>query len=234
MELKAMTRTAILPPIDQSFVREVAALTKEGKKLSDAFADLTEHILLFAREFKRLWDKARKLDRADRGEHHNLLRDELAKIIGTSNKSIRSRWILIGAHATKLINYKDDLPPNRDGLYEIALALENEQPVNQWVRQKHITADSSVREVRWLRRSKKRKKGRHTNPSEPPRSVMRSLPAAITLSFETYGAAAQALQPLLLSDDVEFKVSGDKAFEHAIRERLQDDQDYEKATSHLS
>lgn len=229
-----MQRTAILAPIDRSFLSEVAALAKEGKKLSDAYSDLTEQMLLFAQDFKRLWDRAQKLDGNDRGEHHNHLHDALAKILETSNKSIRSRWIMIGSHAKKLIHYKDNLPPYRDSLYEIALALEDEKPVVQWVKQKQITADSSVREVKSLRDSTRRRKRRSSKPSDPSRSVARSHSATITLSFETYGAAAQALQALLLSDAVDFKLSADKAFEHAVREELQNDRDYEKAKSRIS
>jgi hypothetical protein len=42
------------------------------------------------------------------------------------------------------------------------------------------------------------------------------------------------LRTLLLTDTVEFKLLADKAFEHAIREKLQDDRDYKNAKSHFS
>lgn len=229
-----MSRTAILAPMDRSFLHEVAALSKEGGKLSEAYSLLAERMLLFAQDFKRLWDKAQKLDGVDNGEHQKHLKDALARVIETSDKSIRSRWIMIGSHAKKLINLKDNLPPYRDSLYEIALALEDEKPVTQWVKQKQITADSSFREIKSLRGPKKRRKQKTTKPPAPSRAVRRSFSATVTLSFETFNAAAEALQALLLSDTVDFKLSADRAFEHAIREKLQDDSDYKKAKSHFS
>ena len=191
-------------------------------------------MLSFAQDFKRLWDRAQKLDGSDSGEHRNHLHDAMANVLETSNKSIRSRWIMIGSHAKQLIHHKDNLPPYRDTLYELALALKDEKPVIQWVKQKRITSDSSVRDVKLLRDSKRQKKRRSIKPSDPPRSVTRSFSATITLSFETYGAAAQALQSVLLSDGVEFKLSADKAFNHAVRGLLQDDESYEKAKSRIS
>lgn len=229
-----MQRTAVLAPIDRSFVSEVAALAKEGKRLSDSYSDLTEQMLLFSLDFKRLWDKAQKLDGGERGEHHNHLRDALAQVIETSDKSIRSRWIMIGSHAKKLINLKDSLPPYRDSLYEVALALEDEKPVTQWVKQKQITADSSFREIKSLRGPKKRRKQKSTKSPGQSRLARQRFPATITLSFETFDAAAEVLRTLLLTEAVEFKLSADKAFDHAIREKLQHDSDYKKAKSHFS
>jgi hypothetical protein len=225
-----MARAVILAPIDRDFDKEVSVLAKEGQRLAESYADLTERMLGFAQDFKRLWDKAEKLDGANTGKHHNHLRQSLSELIKTSNKSIRSRWITIGSHAKKLMHYKDALPPYRDSLYEIALALEDEKPVTRWVNEKQITIDSSVREVRSLRAGRRRKgRGSASNPSN---KLRRSYPAMISISFETYTAAAEALSPLLLTAKADFKITAHQAFDAALREYMSDDI-YEKAKSHI-
>jgi hypothetical protein len=225
-----MARAVILAPIDRDFAKEVSVLAKEGLRLAESYADLTERMLVFAQDFKRLWDRAAKLDRADTGKHHNHLRQALAELIKTSNRSIRSRWITIGSHAKKLMHYKDALPPYRDSLYEIALALEDEKPVTQWVNAKQITIDSSVREVRSLRAGKRRKS--RGGGSKPTNKLRRSYPATISISFETYTAAAEALSSFLLSSKADFKITAHQAFDAALRERMSDD-NYENAKSHI-
>jgi hypothetical protein len=49
-----MARAVVLPPIDRDFAKEVSALAKEGQKLIDGYARLTEQMLVFAEDFKRL------------------------------------------------------------------------------------------------------------------------------------------------------------------------------------
>jgi hypothetical protein len=225
-----MARAVILAPIDRDFDKEVTVLAKEGQRLAESYADLTERMLGFAQDFKRLWDKAAKLDGADIGKHHNHLRQALSELIKTSNKSIRSRWITIGSHAKKLMHYKNALPPYRDSLYEIALALEDQKPVTQWVNEKQITIDSSVREVRSLRTGK-RQKGRG-GASKPSNKLRRSYPVTISISFETYTAAAEALSSFLLSSKADFKITAHQEFDVALREHLNDN-NYEKAKSHI-
>jgi hypothetical protein len=225
-----MARSLVLATINRDFVKEVRVLAKEGQKLAESYADLTERMLVFARDFKRLWDKAKKFDGADNGKHHNYLRQALSELIQTSNKSIRSRWITIGSHAKKLIHYKDALPPYRDSLYEIALALEDEKPVTKWFNDKRITIDSSVREVRALRSGKQRK---GKSASEPSNTLRRSYPATINISFETYTAAAEALSSFLLSTKAELKIAAHQAFDAALREHLNDN-DYEKVVRYIS
>ena len=223
-----MARAVFLPPVDRDFAKEVSVLAKEGLRLAEAYADLTERMLVFARDFKTLWDKAAKLDGSDTGKHHNHLRQALSELIKTSNKSIRSRWIMIGSHAKKLMHYKDALPPYRDSLYEIALALEDEKPVNQWVNEKQITIDSSVREVRTLRAGRRRKS--RGGASKPSNKLKRSYPATISISFETYTAAAEALSSFLLSSKADFKITAHQAFDAALRECMSDG-NYERAKS---
>lgn len=225
-----MHRAVILPPVDRNFAKDVTVLAKEGQKLSQAYAQLTERMLVFAQDFKRLWDKAKTLDEGDTGRHHNHLREALAKAIETSNKSIRSRWITIGSHAKTLIPHKDVLPPYRDSLYELALAVEDGKPVTRWLKEKQITVDSSVREVRSLRGGNRRRA--KACDKKPSRKLKSNYPATISFSFETYTVAAEVLSPLLLSTKTDFKITAPQSFEAALRERLGDD--YEKAKNHLA
>jgi hypothetical protein len=224
-----MGRSVILASIDRDFAREVASLAREGQKLAEAYANLTERMLAFAQDFKQLWDRAKKLDGADNGKHHIHLRQAVSDLIHTSNKSIRSRWITIGSHAKKLMHYKDVLPPYRDSIYEVALALEDEKPVTKWFNDKRITIESSVRDVRSLRVGRKRQRTGSTTPSN---KLRRSYQATISISFETYTAAAEVLSPLLLSSKANFKITADRAFDAALHERLNDNE-YEKVANHI-
>jgi hypothetical protein len=226
-----MGRAEVLTPVDRDFAREVTVLAREGQKLSRAYGDLTERMLTFAQDFKRLWDKADKHDEGETGQHHNHLRQALAEAIQSSNKSIRSRWITIGSHAKKLIPHKDALPPYRDSLYEIALALEDEKPVTRWLKEKQITVDSSVREVRSLRAGNRRST-KSASENKPSKKRRRDYPATISLSFETYTAAAEVLSRLLSSSHADFKVTAPPSFDAAVREGLKD-HDYEKAKKYL-
>ena len=137
---------------------------------------------------------------------------------------------MIGSHAKKLIPYKDALPPYRDSLYEIALALEDEKPVTRWLKEKQITIDSSVREVRSLRTGTRRK-GKRAGATKPSKNQRLNYPATISLSFETYTVAAEVLSQLLLSSNADFKLTAPQSFDAALRECLGDA--YEKTKSHL-
>ncbi len=227
-----MARTEVLAARDNTFEKEVNALAREGKRLVDSYSDLTERMLSFAQKFERLWDQAKSLDGGNSGQHHIYLRQALSELVNTSNKSIQSRWVTIGSNAKALLRFKNALPPYRDSLYELALAVEGNEPVAKWVKQKQITADSSVRDLRSLR-SPKRKRGKSKIAGKPSKSVKRSYPAAITISFEDFEAAADTLRTLLLTVSGGFKVSAPQAFDHAIRAKM-DAKDYEKAKGHLA
>ena len=226
-----MAPTQVSTVRDRAFEKDVNALAREGKKLVDSYSDLTERMLSFAQKFEQLWEQAKSLDGTDRGQHHTYLRDALSDLVNTSNKSIQSRWVTIGYNAKALLPYKNVLPPYRDSLYELALAVESKEPVAEWVKKKQITTESSVRDLRSLR-SPRRKQKKSKTAGKPPKSVSRSYPAAITLSFETFEAAAATLAPLLI-DSAEFRVSAHQAFDAAIRAKL-DSNDYERAKAHLA
>ena len=113
-----MARAVVLPPVDREFAKDVSALAREGRKLVDGYARLTEQMLVFAQDFKRLWDRAAKLDGADTGKHHNHLRQAVKNSSRHPINQSAARWITIGSQAKKLMHYKDTLPPYRDSLYE--------------------------------------------------------------------------------------------------------------------
>jgi hypothetical protein len=216
---------------DKAFEKEVDALAREGKNLIQSYSDLTERMLTFAQRFQTLWKQAKALDGSDDGSHHSFLRDRLSELVNTSNPSIQSRWVTIGSNAKALMPFKNALPHYRDSLYEVALAVESKKPVKKWVKEKRITIESSVREVRSLRVANQKQK-KTKAAGKPSKSTSRSFPATITLSFETFEAAANILTPLL-TESADFKVSAPQAFDAAIREKL-DSKDYERAKKHLA
>lgn len=207
----------VIPPLQKTFVSKVEGLTKEGIEIVNAYADLSEKMLSFASSFRSLTDEARQLDRADDGVHGEYLRSQLTQAIGTQNPSIWSRWNTIGEYSQALLPYVDALPPQRDSLYELALAAKEQMPISDWVAEQKITAESSVREVRALRApaGRQAKKKSHRN---------RHLNAEITLCFSSYTEAAQVLARLFITNS-EFDVKSQKAFNDALKEELGDDFD---------
>lgn len=209
-----MAKAELVPKLDSSFMGNVATLAKEGLALSKAYADVTERILDFAERVHSLWNQSLELDKGDeQGVHRQHLRDQLAKAVKSDNKSIRSRWIAIGQHATELAEIKSSLPPVRDSLYEVALAIEAKKPVTKWAENGDLTPQSSVREIRALR---DRTKTKRSAPKKKKRLAPKTFPAAITLCFETYDDAVRILKPLLTSSEG-FKILADKTFANALK-----------------
>jgi hypothetical protein len=216
-----MAKSELLPRLNSRFEDSVEKLASEGEALSKAYADVTKRILDFAKRFHDLWIRSQELDKGEEdGVHRKYLRDRLAEAIGTDNKSIRSRWISIGQHAPELSQLKEALPPARDSLYEVALAIEAKKPVAKWVDEGSINPQSTVRELRALRQPKAKAKIK----SRPKRS--RNQNAEVTLFFSTYDEAVTALIELIINNP-SFELSSHKAFLEAIRSRI-DANDYEK------
>jgi hypothetical protein len=208
-----MPKAELLPKINAPFEQSVNKLAVEGETLSSAYEDVTKRILDFARRFHGLWLRSLDLDKGiENGVHRLYLRDSLAAAIGTDDKSIRSRWIQIGQHATELTPLKSSLPPTRDSLYEVALAIEAKKPVAKWIEDGTLTAQTSVRGIRILRDQQKR------NPSKKKkkRSVPKAFTATVTLCFNNYDDALRILTPLLISDEP-FKLVPDKTMVNSLK-----------------
>lgn len=222
-----MAKAEVLAPINTNFENQVQKLAVDGKALAKSYADLTDRMLRFAGQFNALWERAKALDNdAENGHHRKFLRETLEAAIDTANKSIRSRWIKIGEHSKELLAFKKSLPPQRDSLYELALALDDKKPLEQWIQKSAITAESSVREIRSLRGSKRRP----LSKGKPSKKAVSKFPAPVTLHFESFDKAFSVLKDLIVSDEP-FKISKSKALEDTLK--ALEKTDYENAKNRL-
>ena len=206
-----MPKAEVLAPISKVFERRVQQLAKDSSDIVQAYAHLTHKMLSFAASFKETADQARKLDKADDGVHAQYLRNTLADAIDTANGSIWSRWTTIGTYAPALLKYADSLPPQRDSLYELALAAKDRKPIEKWIEREVISADSSVRDLRALRKPSKAKKSRS--------SPRRHLNAQITLCFKTYADAYDALSDVIMKNK-NIEIIAHQAFAETFKEKV--------------
>ena len=205
-----MAKAEILVPRNKEFEKRVQRLAKEGSQIVESYALLTERMLNFAASFKEATDEAHSLDEGADGIHAQYLRNSLAESIQTSNASIWSRWNTIGTYADTLLEYADSIPPQRDGLYELALAVKEKRPIQKWIDGEKITAETTVREIRALRKPKQ------PATKKASSSQSKKMNAGVTLYFRTYSDAAAALEKLMTTDE-KFEVSSDKAFSEALK-----------------
>jgi hypothetical protein len=194
--------------LNPTFQRQVQLLAEESADLAKSYSDLTTRMLRFAQQFRALWERARALDSDQSNpKHEEYLHAVLKDAVKSQNRSIWSQWNTIGAHAAELLTYKSALPPQRDSLYEMALAVKERRPIKAWVRGEKITSESTVREVKLLRKKRTHKK-RH-----------KSHLATVTLGFQSYTEAARVLEDLIKSQS-DFTVQSHQAFRDAMKERL--------------
>jgi hypothetical protein len=205
-----MAKADILVPRNKEFEKRVQRLAKEGSQIVETYAQLTERMLRFASAFKEATDEAHSLDEGADGIHAQYLRDTLAESIQTTNASIWSRWNTIGTYADKLLEYADSIPPQRDGLYELALAVKEKRPIQKWIEGEKITVETTVREIRALRKPKQ------TSSKKTIATQTKKMNAGVTLYFRTYTDAASVLEKLIFSDE-KFEISSDKAFAEALK-----------------
>lgn len=204
---------SVLPPFSQSFSKQVTTLAAEAKDLQKSYKTLTERMLRFAERFHALWEEAHRLDgNKDKGQHTAHFRSVLGTVVNTNNASIWSRWNTIGKYAEDLKPHVDSLPPQRDALYELALATKQGKRVERWIEQDKLSPESSVRDVQALCK----KKARTPSAQQTPKHL-----AAVTLYFHSYGDAAQCLSGLLIKEP-DITVSSHEAFKHAVQELLKD------------
>lgn len=195
--------------INDAFSRSVQQFVTEGNELATIHRNLTERLLKFGAKFRDLWNQAKKLDAGDHGIHGDFLRKELIKLIGSENKTIRSQWMTIGAQATKLLPYKDSLPPTREILAELARAEKDGKPIERWIEQDKLGYDSSVRDVRALTRTKKR---------SAIANAQRYVTVTVTMNT-SYGEAAKLFMELLKAKEV-LTFKSHKSFHEALKAEL--------------
>lgn len=206
-----MAKISILAPINKTFERRVQKLAKEGSEIVESYTVLTTRMLTFAASFKAATDEAARLDKGEEGIHSKFLKKTLAKAVQTANASIWSRWNTIGTYASTLNEYVGSLPPQRDSLYELALAVKEKRPVKKWVEREKISVDSSVRELRALRRTKSMKQKKS--------SSSRHMNATVLLCFKSYSDAVDALTDLVMSNK-NLEVRSHQAFAEALKAKV--------------
>ena len=210
-----LKKTAALEVIelDRGFARRVTSVAAEGRRLTELYADLSARMLEFAVQFRELWLEAKRLDKAENGQHQLYLRKTLSEAVQSDDPSVWSKWNTIGAQAKTLLRYKTALPPQRECLYELAKAADQQKPIKRWIDAKALTFQSTVREVSALCKSKKRR----------PRQ--KQYLATVTFAFQSYGEATEALRALLISK-ADFKLRSHRALGEALKSEL-DTQQYE-------
>lgn len=201
-----------LTNINGAFSRSVHQFVTEGNELATIHRNLTERLLKFGAKFRDLWKQAKKLDAGDHGVHGDYLRKELIKLIGSENKTIRSQWMTIGAQATKLLPYKDSLPPTREILAELARAEKDGKPIERWIEQDKLGYDSSVRDVRALTRTKNR---------SAAADAQRYVTVTVTLNPD-YGEAAKLFLDLLKSPQV-IHYNSDQSFTNSLKHEMREE-----------
>ena len=179
-------------------------------------------MLRFAAAFREATEAAERLDQSDDGVHHKLLMSELQKAVRSSDPSIWSRWNTIGSQAKVLLTYSKSLPPQRDSLYEVALAAKDKKPISKWIEGEKITSESSVRDIRALR--KPSKKAAKRTKSEA--AAGRNFNAQVVLFFESFDEAAECLRELH-SKHREFEVQRSNVLQDALVEKM-NGEDFEK------
>ena len=198
--------------LDGAFLRHVRAFVTEGKELAAIHTNLTTRLLKFGAQFQELWAQAKQLDAGDKGKHGEYLHRELIALIGNKSKTIQSDWRSIGVAAPQLLEYKASLPPSREILAELARASINGKPVERWIEQEKVTAESTVREVRALTRTQK--------PAARRKAVDAQRYVTVNLVLDTsYGEAARLLLDLLQSKQV-LKVKSHNSFRDALKAEL--------------
>ena len=110
--LKTMTALEAIE-LDRGFARRVTSVAIEGRRLTESYADLSARMLEFAVQFRELWLDAKRLDKAESGQHQLYLRKALSDAVQSDDPSVWSKWNTIGSQAKTLLRYKTALPPQR-------------------------------------------------------------------------------------------------------------------------
>jgi hypothetical protein len=145
--------------VSSEFKKQVNRLLEEWKPIKQGYADLARRHLDFAKLIVQLWETARALDRKSKDDlHKNYMRQQLHALVQTDDQSILSRWRTIGAQADILLPVAKHLPSDRDHLYQLATAIKQEKPINDWIDQGKVHPLVSVNEIKLLKTEGVRKK----------------------------------------------------------------------------
>jgi len=130
---------------DVLFVKKVDELEKDWAQVIRTSVVLAKKQLLFAKRVKALWVEAEKIDaEKNTDEHHqSFILEKVQALIGSTNKSIFSRWQKIGEFADALMPYVEKLPPRRDTLYQLTFAVEEKKPYERWISENKITPETT-------------------------------------------------------------------------------------------
>lgn len=179
---------APLPALNAKFQQEIKSLRDEWMDILGANATLAERAIRFGQHFRDLYEKAKDLDGGKIGGiHYEVMRERLADLVQTDNKSIWSKWNKIGEFAPKLLPYADKLPSTRDALYATAHVIEDGKNLKSLIQSQEIRPDGTVREIEALHKKRKRRKAPQASNT-----------ISVTLTFDgAYDDVAHALRELV-------------------------------------
>jgi hypothetical protein len=164
-------------------------------------------LLDFARRFQSLCLLAHSLDGSEDGQHKLYLLNELETAAGTSNGTVWSKWNTIGKNAERLLPFAENLPPQRESLYELSIAIARNEPIDRWVSDGRLSHDSSVREVTALCKSSKKDRAANLNRTQ------------VVLIFDDPNTAVRAVKQVALSD-LSFSIRSNSSFRDALEQNL--------------
>jgi hypothetical protein len=196
------THLARLPA---AFGVKLTQLRQQHRDLLDASEQLAAMYIRFCRLYYEVSQDAAALSPDQRASALAALEADFTHV----DKSIRSKWRIIGQHADRLLAkpIAKALPPTRDALYELAKA--DPTKLSRLVAKGTLTPDLSVAQVRSL-----------VTPQRRKPSLQQF--ATITLSFRSYDAAAKCLASVMTNDTLQ-RVAAKPAFMSALKAELGDD-----------
>jgi len=202
-----------LQVIDGTFSNRVEALSADWQEVEAAYETLAEKQLRFALRVKIVNDEAQALDkRTSSRAHYDLLKQKIAEIVRSDNKSILSRWNTIAEHAERFLPHADQLPAQRDSLYALAVSISKDKPVDEWIEKGLLRSDMTVREVQALASGIVSSRAKSTAKSDRLINV--------TLSFSgTYEEVADILAELVNEDSL-VQVNSKDALKETFKSKL--------------
>lgn len=194
--------------VSDSFAQRIDALESEWRKVETSYASLCEQQLRFALTVRNLHDEAKKLDSGQKeAGHYEMLKQRVMQIVKSDSQQIMSRWRTISTYAEVLLPHASSLPAQRDSLYQLAISMKHDAPVDSWIEQGLLRPDMTVREVKALAVPK---------PHKRKTTAKKDRTVNVQLSFDaSYSDVAELLSELLGSDKLVCLQSAD-----ALREAL--------------